>query len=278
MEYPYRSPGDRPPSAPSIWTAWPRRVILALILMLAVSDLMVQFLVLALGGSGFAAVLAGAVVGVLLPLAWIGRRLGPTFRTDLGLVRPRPGVLLASAFLAVAALLPVSQLAELSLRLFPPGEEWIRQANADIPRTGPEVALAFAAAVLVVPLVEEILFRGLIQRWVGTFLGPGQAVFYAAVLFALAHLQPWLFLGLLGVGLVLGFVFRATGSVVACAVAHALHNALSLGIMLQAGESSYEPTAVTPQEVLLVLLSLAGMTAAGRYLWRNRTPRAADPT
>jgi membrane protease YdiL (CAAX protease family) len=278
MEYPTRSPEGRPPADPGIWSAWPRRVILALILMLAASDLMVQFLVLALGGSGFAAVLVGAVLGVLLPLSWIGRRMGPAFRADLGLVVPRPGVLLAAALMAVAALLPVSQLAELSLRLFPPGEEWIRQANADIPRSGPEVALAFAAAVLVVPLVEEILFRGLIQRWVASFLGPNQAVAYAAVLFALAHLQPWLFLGLLGVGLVLGFVFRTTGSVVACAVAHALHNALSLGIMLQAGESSYEPTAVTAQEVLLILLSLAGMLAAGTYLWRTRAPGNAGTT
>lgn len=278
MEYPYRSPDERPGGSDGIWSAWPRRVILALILMLAASDLMVQFLVLGLGGSGFAAVLVGSVAGVLAPLYWIGRRLGPSFGADLGLIPPRPGILLASAFMAVAALLPVSQLAELSLRLLPPGEEWILRANADIPRTGPEIALAFVTAVLVVPVVEEILFRGLIQRWVASFLGPGQAVYYAAALFALAHLQLWLFLGLLGVGLVLGFIFRATGSVIACAVAHALHNALSLGLMLQAGESSYEPTGVTTPEGLLILASLVGILAAGTYLWRSRESETGRPT
>ena len=278
MEYPYRNPDESPGRPGGIWTTWPRRAILALILMLAASDLMVQFLVLGLGGSGFAAVLVGALAGVLAPLYWIGRRLGPTFRADLGLTFPRPGVLLASAFMAVAALLPVSQLAEISLRLFPPTEEWILRANADIPRSGPEIALAFATAVLVVPLVEEILFRGLVQRWVASFLGPGQAVYYAAALFALAHLQLWLFLGLLGVGLVLGFIFRATGSVIACAVAHALHNALSLGIMLQAGESSYEPTGVTTGEGLLILVSLLGIFASGTYLWRARNPETGRST
>jgi membrane protease YdiL (CAAX protease family) len=277
MEYPFRNP-DPGPGGSGLWSTWPRRAVLALILMLGASDLMVQFLALAVGAGSFAAVLAGAVFGVLLPLVWIGRRLGPGFRSDLGLDRPRPGVLAAAAFLAVAALVPVSQLAEISLRFFPPSAEWIRQANADLPRTTPGIVLAFVTVVLVVPLVEEIIFRGLLQRWVATFLGPGQAVVYAAVLFALVHLQPWLFLGLLGVGLVLGFVFRTTGSVTACALAHALHNALSLGIMLQTGDATYEATAITGAEIGWLAVSLGGMAAAGRYLWRHGRSRQDGAT
>ena len=72
-------------------------------------------------------------------------------------------------------------------------------------------------AVLVVvvgfgaPIVEEIFFRGVLQRSAVARFGPRIGVVLIAVLFAATHLQPLQFPGLLVIGLVLGCLTQRFG-------------------------------------------------------------------
>ena len=85
--------------------------------------------------------------------------------------------------------------------------------------------LALAAAS---GLVEEALFRGLLQDWVGWLP--------ASLLFGLAHyapgrgLWPWTLFSI-GAGLVLGALYAHTGNLVAPAVAHFGINAVNLPLL-----------------------------------------------
>lgn len=86
-------------------------------------------------------------------------------------------------------------------------------------------------AVAVIPLIEEMTFRGLGYSLLRRF-GPAFAVVSSAVLFGLAH---GLVLGLpvivvLGIGLAL--VRERTGSVVPCVLLHGLFNGSSLALSL----------------------------------------------
>jgi uncharacterized protein len=55
---------------------------------------------------------------------------------------------------------------------------------------GMAIAVAFVAiAVVLAPIVEEVFFRGLLQRSLETVLPPWAAVAVAAVLFGLAHVS-----------------------------------------------------------------------------------------
>jgi CAAX protease family protein len=72
---------------------------------------------------------------------------------------------------------------------------------------------------------EELLFRGLLQPWMGLWL--------QALLFGLVHQMPgpsrWIWVSwALAVGLVLGVLFELTGSLLGPIAAHALVNGLNL--------------------------------------------------
>jgi len=89
------------------------------------------------------------------------------------------------------------------------------------------VAITFAVLVMTAgPLVEEIVFRGLL---LGSLLkremAPHLALVISAGIFSIAHFEPTRLLILFAGGLVMGEVRRRTGSTGASAVSHMINNA-----------------------------------------------------
>ncbi|MDO8543862.1 MAG: glutamate-5-semialdehyde dehydrogenase [Opitutaceae bacterium] len=79
-------------------------------------------------------------------------------------------------------------------------------------------------AVIIGPLMEEIIFRGIILRG---FLGrwrPAVAIVASAALFALTHLNPAQLPVAFGLGVVLGWVYFHTRSLGLCFAGHAINN------------------------------------------------------
>ncbi len=94
-----------------------------------------------------------------------------------------------------------------------------------------------AAAVLIAPLIEEIVFRGIIQsglRQAGVVARPWHAIVATAALFALIHgnvaYQAWPGLFVLALGL--GYVYERTGSLWSSILIHAIFNALNIAMVL----------------------------------------------
>ena len=86
--------------------------------------------------------------------------------------------------------------------------------------------------VLLVPIAEELLFRGLLfgalQRW----LSPRWTIVLTAAIFTLVHMQPIYFLPMLPVGLLLGLARQKSGSLALPMVLHIINNGASL-LLLQ---------------------------------------------
>ena len=80
--------------------------------------------------------------------------------------------------------------------------------------------------VIIAPVVEELIFRGLIMRGFIRNYPKFLAIFYSALLFALFHLNPWQFPATFLLGLILGWIRIRTGSVLAAITGHAMHNGL----------------------------------------------------
>lgn len=82
-------------------------------------------------------------------------------------------------------------------------------------------------AVVVAPLTEELLFRGLILRGFLRRYSVRTAIIASALLFGAFHLNPWQFLGAVALGVLFAWTFVRTGSLLLCIFGHALTNGLS---------------------------------------------------
>ena len=255
--------------APGMWETWRRGQILALAILLMAGNFFFQIVFYLIRQDLFLPVLAGALGGVLVPMVLMARRWDLSFSRDFGLTFPHPAVLGAAALISICSVMPTSLLAEFSIRLHPVDPEWMTLYLENLPNTTWEIILAAVTVVLVAPVAEEIIFRGLLQRVTATLWGPLPGILVSALLFGIVHGEPWFLFGLIGVGLVLAFIFATTGSVTACWVAHGLHNAVSLWVMLGGGEGPNEPRPVTAQDWALAAVSVVGLVVVGKFLLAN---------
>jgi membrane protease YdiL (CAAX protease family) len=85
------------------------------------------------------------------------------------------------------------------------------------------------------PIVEELMYRGLILRSIEGRIADGLAVIGSAVWFALAHVQPVQLPGLFAFGIVLALCARRSGRLGLGIVAHAAFNATTVVLLLWHG-------------------------------------------
>ncbi len=80
--------------------------------------------------------------------------------------------------------------------------------------------------VIVAPVTEELLFRGIILRGFLHRHSPVLAVGLSSLLFGLVHLNPWQFISAFWLGVALGWFYLRTGSINICILGHAVSNGL----------------------------------------------------
>jgi len=94
--------------------------------------------------------------------------------------------------------------------------------------------LMAALAVLVAPLVEELMFRGLFQSMIRSYLGrPWPAIAITSILFAGIHTnaEHWPALFVLALGL--GYSYEKSGSLLRPIFMHAMFNGVTIiGVLL----------------------------------------------
>lgn len=80
---------------------------------------------------------------------------------------------------------------------------------------------------IIAPVIEEIYFRGFSYQAFKKKWGANWGTFVNAIFFALLHLDPWVFLHILVIGIVLAYAYEKTGSLPLVMIAHSLNNALA---------------------------------------------------
>jgi len=81
------------------------------------------------------------------------------------------------------------------------------------------------SACVLAPVLEEMLFRGLILRGLLLRYPPATAIVHSAALFGLAHFNVYQFFVGFSTGLVLGLAYQRTRSLWPCVLLHAAFNA-----------------------------------------------------
>lgn len=95
-------------------------------------------------------------------------------------------------------------------------------------KTVGDMLLLILALVVVAPVGEEMLFRGLLQGTIERGADINKAVFSTALIFTFIHFNPWWAVEILIVGILLGVLAWRSNSILPCIVMHAVTNGLSL--------------------------------------------------
>ncbi|WP_027376390.1 CPBP family intramembrane glutamic endopeptidase [Kaistella palustris] len=98
-------------------------------------------------------------------------------------------------------------------------------------------------AVVMAPLFEEIVFRGIVQKGlINKGVKPWKAIAFSALLFGLVHGNPWQFVGAVLLGSVLGVVYYKTKSLLMSILLHAFNNLCSSVLIFYGKTESFSET------------------------------------
>ncbi len=86
------------------------------------------------------------------------------------------------------------------------------------------------AIVVLGPVLEEMLFRGGVTEELLRKFSAGKAILYSALIFGIFHINPAQIIPATFVGLLLGWLYYKTRSLVPCITVHILNNGLSVAL------------------------------------------------
>lgn len=122
---------------------------------------------------------------------------------------------------------------------------------------------AFLKVVILAPVIEELIFRGVIMHGLMRNYSKFTAVFISALMFALWHLNPWQFPATFILGLVLGILMLRTRSIYLCIIGHAINNGLvliSIEYWDQLKETVFFQSSRSNQLLISALITIISLT------------------
>lgn len=159
-----------------------------------------------------------------------------SFRSSVGVTFMRRDVVAGIPLGIVSQLVLVNVVNWPLSRLFPDAfsfEEVSKRASDLVDAShGGWIVLLAIVVVVGAPLVEEIVYRGVVQPGLVASWGARAGIVATAVLFAAIHMQPVEFPGLFAFALVLGWARHSTGTIGMSIVTHMAFNATGLALVV----------------------------------------------
>ena len=143
------------------------------------------------------------------------------------LVRVRLSLVLPMVLTVIGTCILLSEIDNL-LRVFLPMPVLLAELFESLVGAHESLWGSIVTLVVVAPLTEELLVRGLILRGFLSHYTKRKAIIASAVFFGLMHLNPWQFIGATTWGVIFAWWFIQTRSIVPCLFGHALVNAVPL--------------------------------------------------
>ena len=131
------------------------------------------------------------------------------------------------------------------LRTMLPAPEWVMETLLELVEGRQSLWGSVLILVIVAPITEELLFRGLILDGFLRRYTIRKSILMSALLFGVFHLNPWQFVGAFVVGALFAWWRVQTGSILPGILGHAFYNAipmLVLGMKIEIPGYSSDPT------------------------------------
>ncbi len=128
------------------------------------------------------------------------------------------------------------------------------------------VGAVFAAAIC-----EESLFRGFVQLSLEAYGSITKAILLGALLFAIAHFNPWWMVQILILGVFLGYLSWRANSVLPTMVIHALYNGVALLLTNTQDESEWSWYTSGDHVSLSVLIAAAALLFISMKIFHRQT-------
>jgi len=130
---------------------------------------------------------------------------------------------------------------------------------------------SLVAVCILAPVLEEMLFRGIILRSFLRQYARWEAIVGSAALFGFAHLNLYQYVGGVIIGVFLGWLYERTRSLLPCIALHATYNS---GCMLVArGAADHDGGGMSAWWIAALILGSAGSFVLQRVLLTPQSPR-----
>jgi membrane protease YdiL (CAAX protease family) len=224
------------------------------------------------------------LIGFILLLFWIQRRYRINYRGLLAVKHLKIGYVPPMLLMTAGAVIVLSEINNWVLTFLPLKGDWAKSFQNLAVSDGAGFWKFILVAVIVAPLVEETIFRGLILRGFIKRYPAHRAIAISALLFGIAHLNPWQFWTGIIWGGISGWWFYETRSLVPCIIGHALLNSATFlavylfGLELPGLTNDYQTMQYQPLwlDLLGVGMLVLGMAVLMKMLRRNKINLLAE--
>ena len=165
------------------------------------------------------AMLFGYVLVSVVPLSlgfYFKKKIEGEVKLNLKIINPKtiPVIIICAVILLFGIISPLSGFAPLDEAT---KEMFLQMMQED------GIGM-FLSMVIAAPILEELLFRGIILDGLLKQHSPALAIFISTMLFGIVHLNPQQFIAALFLGGFMGWVYYRTGSFLACMIIHCAAN------------------------------------------------------
>jgi uncharacterized protein len=222
-----------------------------------------------------ASVLGNGVVSAAF-LSRQGLAYGDVFHPARASAGATLGLLWLPILLLVPAICLLAGTVQEALVALFPMNEWHRRMFTELIESGPA---SIAGLILVAPVLEELLFRGIILRGLLSRYKPWQAILASALIFGAAHMNLYQFVGAGLMGLVLGWLYLRFRSTFPCILLHGAYNGTLLMLSIlgdNSGAEAFDIPAGVAWSIAFACALLGG--TAIRYLGRRAHASVEPPS
>jgi hypothetical protein len=171
-------------------------------------------------------------------------------------------ILIPIIFFILAAQILIGEINSQIDKVLPP-PSWFWELFSKVFESDFGIYGAILKIVIIAPLTEELIFRGVIMHGLMRNYSKFTAISVSALMFALFHLNPWQFPATFILGILLGILMVRTRNIYLCILGHAINNGLVLFSLQYANEihnTSFSQSSKSNQLIISAIVAAAALT------------------